>query len=431
MSSATSSIPPSAPFQVESVHFDFPGGRAINLRDPVSDQLIGVDPEWVHVARNELVSYVRGTRPNLRVVFRGNSGANGQYTVGADGTPIQIEERSVSLTFDPTTGLSGSELFEAKGSLPNVIGIHNAKLDWYARERSSLAYCPSAGTSTHRLATSWSALASAEAGEAALPNWVYKPLMEWTCQWAAGQDDERAICDAIFNNLPSSGLRYGVFVHEIRDLLLNQGGMCGAWYKTFQQMAQCQGIFVYRRRFLVDWRHVAGGEEHWCAIVVRNGGLNQATPTHPASTFHDHNGTFPIPVGTTVPITTVTEPRYRFWGLPGYWYDGHCINFLVYQGKVYLYDACFGFGSVEVHSPLPPDNLAVPQGGAALAPFRNVYLDGAVDCMLGTIRNGSALLRSVFVFPPGLPIANGMTVRTANIPQTVAGADGLTFRWGN
>ena len=176
---------------------------------------------------------------------------------------------------------------------------------------------------------------------------------------------------------------------------------------------------------------MAGGEEYWCAIVVRNGGLNQASPTHPASTFHDHNGAFPIPAGTTVPLTTVTERRYRFWGLPGFWYDGHCINFLDYQGRVYLYDACFGFGSVEIQSPLPPDNLAVPQGGAALAPFRSAYLDGAVDFMLGTIRNGAAFLQSVFVYPPGLPLANGMTVRAANIPQTVAGADGLTFRWGN
>ena len=156
--------------------------------------------------------------------------------------------------------------------------------------------------------------------------------------------------------------------YTIRDLLLNQGGMCGAWYQTFQQMAQCQGVFVYCRRFLVDWRQMAGGEEWWCAIVVKNGGLNQASPMVPASTFQDHNGDFPIPAGTTVPLTTVTERRYRFWGLPGIWYDGHCINFLEYKGTVYLYDACFGFGSVEIQSPLPPDYPAVPQGERALGP---------------------------------------------------------------
>jgi hypothetical protein len=131
-----------------------------------------------------------------------------------------------------------------------------------------------------------------------------------------------------------------------------------------------------------------------------------------------------------VPLTTITEPRYRFWGAPGFLVDGHCINFHIYQGRLYLYDACFGFGSVEIQSPLPPNNLAVPQGGAALAPLKAAYLDSAIDFMLGTVRNGATLLQSVFVYPPGLPLANGMTVRTANIPQTVAGADGLTFRWG-
>src|SRR5262245_4265648 len=121
MSSATSLTLASAPFQVESIHFDFPGGRAINLRDPVSNQLIGSGPEWIRGTRNELVAYVRGTRPNLRVVFRGNPGANGQYTIGADGAPIQVEERSVLLTFDPTTEVSGPEVFEVRGNLPNVI----------------------------------------------------------------------------------------------------------------------------------------------------------------------------------------------------------------------------------------------------------------------------------------------------------------------
>ena len=62
-------------------------------------------------------------------------------------------------------------------------------------------------------------------------------------------------------------------------MLLNQGGMCGVWYQAFQQMAHCQGVFVYRRRFMVDWRHMPDGEEHWCAIVIRTGGLNQAGPT--------------------------------------------------------------------------------------------------------------------------------------------------------
>jgi hypothetical protein len=154
MSSETGPALPSAPFQIESIHFDFPGGRAINLRDPVSDQLIGSSPEWVRGTRNESAAYVRGIRPSLRAVFRGKPSANGQYTVGADGTLIQVEERSVSLTFDPSTGLSEPEVFEGRGYLPSVIGIHDAKLDWYVRVASSPANCPPVGTSMHRMATS-------------------------------------------------------------------------------------------------------------------------------------------------------------------------------------------------------------------------------------------------------------------------------------
>jgi hypothetical protein len=74
--------------------------------------------------------------------------------------------------------------------------------------------------------------------------------------------------------------------------------------------------------------------------------------------------------------------------------------------------------------------LANPQGGADLAPFKAAYFDGTIDYMLGSIWNGATFLESVFVHALHRPVANGMTVRTVNIPQVVNGRDGLTFRWG-
>ena len=62
-------VPPIAPFEVHSVHFDFPGGQAIKLRDPVTDRFIGATPEWEAGGRNELVAYVQSTRPEMLVVF--------------------------------------------------------------------------------------------------------------------------------------------------------------------------------------------------------------------------------------------------------------------------------------------------------------------------------------------------------------------------
>ena len=46
---------------------------------------------------------------------------------------------------------------------------------------------------------------------------------------AAGQDDEKSICDAIVKNVAASGLRYGwpLRVRGVRSLLQQGGGMCG------------------------------------------------------------------------------------------------------------------------------------------------------------------------------------------------------------
>lgn len=416
-----------APFEIHSVHFDFPGGQAIKLKDPVTDLIIGRIPEWVAGGRNELAAYVRGTRPEMRVRFHGTPAENGTYTVGADGTPFQVQEQQVALAFAPGTGLSNSVIFRASADLPNQIGVHQAKLDWYIRVQPPPAHHLPLGTSTHCLATNWRALDTPPAGEDGLPNWVYRPLMEWTCQWAAGQNDEKAICDAIIANIGASGLRYGVYAANVREMLQNNGGMCGVWYQAFQQLAHCQGVFVYRRRFLVDWRPMPDGEVHWCAIVIRRGGLNQAIPTHPASDFHDNDTVFPIAAGTAVPIVNRTEQRYRFWGWPNFYYDGHCINFLVHDGRLYLYDACFGAGPIQIDAQLPVNNVNVAQGGVNLTPFKTAYLDDAIDYMLGSIRNGPDFLQSFYV-----PVCvNGMTVRTTNIPEVVNGDDGLTFRWGN
>ena len=117
MSIAAPSAAP-APFEVYSVHFQFQGGQAIKLVDPAANQpnphqpvTIGAMPEWVRGARNELAAYVRGTRLDVRVGFRGTPADDGTYRVGADGTPFQVEERSVTLAFDPASGLSAPQVF--------------------------------------------------------------------------------------------------------------------------------------------------------------------------------------------------------------------------------------------------------------------------------------------------------------------------------
>ena len=105
--------------------------------------------------------------------------------------------------------------------------------------------------------------------------------------------------------------------------------------------------------------------------------------------FRDHDGPF-ADVGTAA-LTVRVERRYRFWGMRGAWYDGHCINFLEHAGRLYLYDACFGAGPFEIDGPLPPDDNSV-WGGRQLASFKAQYLDAAVDYMLGSLYNGGVPL---------------------------------------
>jgi hypothetical protein len=421
-------IPPSAiagqaPFEVHAIHFDFPNGDAISLRDPAGNTNLGAMPEWMAApSRCELAAYVRGLRPHIRVTFHGAVSANGDYIVGADGIPSQIGEQKVTLAFDPGSGCSAPVTLRLSVPLPDEIGVHAAKFNWYVRDPSDPTICLPVGTSVHSICTTWRAMVPNPAQQ--LSNWMYGQLMEWTCDWATGRVNEKEICDAIIANLKTSGLQYGVLnVHDVPGILQSGGGMCEGWYQMFQQMAHCQGIFIHRRRFLVDWRLLPSGEDQWCALVIRSGGLNQPKPTHGPSEFHDNDTAFPLP--TSVPLATQVERRYRFWGEPGNWYDGHCVNFLEYNGRLYLYDACFGLGPVEIDAPLPPDDFSVI-GGPQLASFKARYLDGAVDYMLGSLYNGpgGALVRSI------ASLTNGMTVKTTLIPDVVHRNPGLTFFWG-
>ncbi len=414
---------PRPPFEVYSVHFDFPGGQAIHLRDPATDRFVGENPEWVTGLPGRSVAYVRGMTPRVQVVFRGSPEKNGEYIIWAEEPVCRIGEARITLSFDPSSGLSVPVPFAFSGPLPNRIGIHSFDLEWYACDPATPAIRQAAGSSSHEVCTTWRPM-TPNSGQW-LKEWVYSPLVQWTSRWAAGADDERAICDAIIRNVASSGLRYGIRAQDVRDMLLCGGGMCGIWFQMFQQMTHCQGVFVHRRSFRVDWRALPTGEERWCAIVIKSGGLNQSEPTHAPAQFRDHDG--PLAEVGTAKLTLRSERRYRFWGLRGGWDDGHCINFLEHGGRVVLYDACFGIGPVEIDGPLPPADNSV-WGGVQLASFKARYLDAAVDYMLGSLYNGGQLWRSgrgsLFSVE-----RIGVTVRTSQIPETDGGIDGLTFFW--
>ena len=286
------------------------------------------------------------------------------------------------------------------------------------------AHCPSAGTSVHRLATSWRSPATAPPGETALPNWVYWPLMEWTCEWAAGQNDDKAICDAIIRNVGASGMRYGVAAPDVRRMILGKVCDVRRLVPGFPADGPLPGCLRLPTLFPRGLRTLPRNEEQWCAIVIRQGGLNQAEPTDPATEFHDNDTGFPI--SAPVPVLNWIQRRYRFWAcLAATGLMATASTLLEHGGRVYLYDACFGKGPIEIDAPLPPADLTVVHGALQLKSFKERYLDGAVEYMLGSLHNGPQFFRTI------LDGSNGMTIRTRDIPESANGVDGVTFRWGD
>src|SRR5580704_5996182 len=87
------------PFEVYSVHFNFPGGQAIRLRDHATNEFLGLTPEWVTSGSNDPIAYVRGASPQIRVVFQRVTASDGSYTVGAGGSHSAVEEQQVDLAF--------------------------------------------------------------------------------------------------------------------------------------------------------------------------------------------------------------------------------------------------------------------------------------------------------------------------------------------
>jgi len=420
--------PDPAPFEVYSIHFNYDESSAISLKDPVTDDYIHLQPEWIKGSRDEPAAYVRSTKPHIKVVFRKiASSVSGTYAIGAIGNLGGIRRKNVSLTFQPS-GLSDKVDFELIWPLPGKIGKHIVNFEWYAR-RIAGAHIPiDIGSDSHTICTTWKAMDPSK--DTTLENWVYKMPILWTSEWAAGKNNEKEICDAIISRLPDSGMKYGVKGWDVRDMLNGYqgdppGGMCGGWYKMFQHLAHCQGVFVHRRSYSNNPRPVGNNEVKWDAIVIKAGGLNQTAPTPLPKTFEDVNSQYPI-VPTT-PITNVTEKRYVFYGSN----DGHCINFLLYQGKLYLYDASFGTGPFELapftgaDAPLPP-GIDTIIGGTELSSFKAQYMDTAVDYVEGSLRDGSGTLHSFsYITRQG-----GLTVKTSIIPDVTGSFDEITFKWG-
>jgi hypothetical protein len=428
----------SLPFSVAAVHFAFPGNTgAIRLRDPESGTLFGTTPEWTWAGSRQPAAFPGGSRPVMRVTFRRSPKVpdpSGRWRICGHGhRGPSLADRTVNLQFN-TDGLSQPVEFRLDGTLPDGAGSIRRHWHWSAH----------AGDRHHRLGVtrhliyhtwrrplkvmSWSVQSERDGIDAKA--WVYLPLMKWSCSWAAGGSNPKAICDALLANLNRSKLQYGVAAWNVGGMLQAGGGYCGGWYRMFQALAAAQGVRVERRSYLVNWREEGEGVARWCAIVVSDPGLNRHRPLEVSSTFHDSN----IGPGHNQPVQRFDVRRYRFWGHPGQLADGHCINFLRHCGRWYLYDASFrtqpvALSGFRLPSPNPKRTIAVEHQGN----FQGAYLNQAVGHLLGTLRHAGKLYRTERPLPTAPTSSarrgftyNGLSVKTAIIP---ARWRNITFYW--
>ncbi len=427
------SIP--APFSVAFVHFAFPGNPgAIPLRR-ATGEWVGETPEWTWTGGRRPAALVGGSRPRVRVSFRRTPGAalpDGPWLVECRAhRGVGLRPRRVRLVFG-SDGLSQPVDFRLAGHVPAGIGEVRWHWHWAATGRGRSHRL---GDTRHHLfhtlrrpvpATRWAA--TSELAGQGDPRWVYLPVLQWTCQWAAGLRGDKPICDAILAALHRSGLRYGIAAWNVADMLQAGGGYCGGWYRMFQAMAGAQGVTVARRALHVDWRVEHRGIMRWCALVVSAPGLNQRRPVELPSLFHDSNRG----PDADDPVQRFLGRRYRFWGHPGQVADGHCVNFLRHGGRWYLYDPSFLDRPVALsrfHLPRPDTTrtVAVEDQGN----FQSAYLDRAVGHLLGSLRHVGQLYRTERPDPDhprfnSLTTRNGLSVKTAIIPPRWRN---ITFYW--
>ena len=438
-----------APVSLYSIAFAFDGaGDAILLRDERDDLLVGGTPEWTAAAGSRaLAAYARGAKPAIHVVLarprnsaspgdREADALEGGCTVWATGAGGPgIEPLTIPLQAD-AEGFTPPLAFRLE-RLPDASGVLDVSWSWRARVGSEEF---AIGTSKHKICltagrprdpAAWLGLRHPERvglDAKGLP-WTYSRIVEWTCEWAAGLEDDKAIVDAILWHLPRSGLKYAVHLehNSVREMLFWGGGFCGAWARMFQAMAASQGVFVERRSFWVDWRlHRALERECWCALVIGEGGVNRTEPNWDSNTWHD--GDWPFDGKT---VRDFTAKRYVFWGSPNKLVDGHTINVLSRSdGSHYLYDPSFVLGPILLDRPLPASDPKKRVDVADLGTFGTHYLGSYEAYLLGVLPRASHASAGPVAkgpaHPRGDPLADGVTIPAGRLAPH---RDALTFFW--
>ena len=369
---------PAYGFQVEAnpqimpyqLWFNWGGGSgAITMYDACTITPIRTPEADYDSRRNNPAAYVRGNSLTVKVKWRVLSGSVSQAWVAATGSFGGLSP--VLVTFQE--GQSDWIDMTAPDPLPDSIQVNNVQWVWYYKIPASPTQ--RVGRSRHSIYT---------LNKTPITSPVYKDLAEWTTQWCQGlPDDAKAIADAIMTGFDATGvIKYGSPGWDTAEILCSGDGMCGGMKEVFYDACGTQGIHVARSCYILKDAD-PGSEYKWNSMIIFSPGLGRSEPTFSAQNVRKVDSVYPCPLyyGDSSPDDDVElEYRrvYEFFAP----YDGHCINFLEYDGNLYLYDLSFGTG------PWPDTFSVLPSGykqGIELYDFRENYMNTALDYMRGRI----------------------------------------------
>jgi hypothetical protein len=358
-------------------------GEQIRLADPDMDKWLD-KVQWVRDGRSLPVAFVRGQRPFLQVELEVESFfAFPKFELSAYGSfhdpgPGRVTSGRpllgpylVRLDFPLRTNrFVKTSPIRFNAPLPNVIGRHLLRLDWYAdrverkdkshRRKDKPRQRLFVGHSELTVCTTWKRMVVQP--ENHLDQWAYAPVMEWSCDWAHGAKSPEQICRQLMKRLPASGLQYGFPAWGIRTMLATGGGMCGGWQELFAQLANCQGVALSPQTMMLP----AAASDPWTHLVVKDGGMNQFQSSFFAGQmghYRDSNRRKPV-----------TERRYRFEQDP----NGHSVNMLALpRNRVAIYDASYWHWTKPLKMRVPKfEGERITYGPRST--FRRGYFDQAM-----------------------------------------------------
>lgn len=307
------------------------------------------------------------------------------------GLPIRVEASGFSP--DPAgsnedISPGGQYAFTADAALPGGCAVDTLTIDLTFSYQDGAVWVPIPGMqrTTHKLYRVMDDPIWVDYdGDLSVDSFVYAPLAEWSCTWAAGcAADVKQVADACYFRLAECDLQYGgIMEWWTAGMLDGGGGMCDGWNDIFDHLVTVQGMATSKYGYLL-WDFGAA-ETKWASIIIKAPGMNRTVPAMvPSNDFYCVDSVYPYP--SLSDVTFYYSETWYLFGSPSQ-RDGHCINLLDYGGVIYLYDPSFRntLGPTPfagVFASLPAEGFLQ---GSGLAAYKSIYHNVAVDYHRGYI----------------------------------------------